>query len=523
MIRRLSLLACLGLMSLAAVPLGAAEPSGSPPQYRIYPLRNGVCKVAGHHAFFGGDPKEVYGFSLYIWLVLGGEKPMLVEAGINDVAEMNRGAAHVLAEPITQPPEESAPAQLRKFGLEPEDISRIFVTHLHFDHVDGLDDFPNAIVHIGRREWEDGRAIWAHGRVKDKFLNDPQWKKRLALVDDEEILPGIESFWIGGHTPGSTAYRINTAYGRAVLTGDTISIMGNMKVPAGVYSDIEQVKAAMKTVAAKADIVLPSHDPDNLRNWPPVPAGAPKYTIKAIKVGDCAVRNEVTFHDAKEDRKTRTFNLYAFAILGGEKPMIVETGPNPRYVEEFNRSTEAYIPGGIKQKPDENTLVALRKAGIDPAEVSHVIITHTHADHYDYFPAFPNAKLVINKTELQDNLHRLNPDVLSAITSREGAVQIVGDEEIVPGVRAVPLGCHTSGSQGVLVRTWMGPVILTGDTVYLYDNIEGNRPTRSPDPRACFEAMTRIRSLADIVVPAHDPETLERWPGGVIGGLPEEK
>jgi hypothetical protein len=32
--------------------------------------------------------------------------------------------------------------------------------------------------------------------------------------------------------------------------------------------------------------------------------------------------------------------------------------------------------------------------------------------------------------------------------------------------------------------------------------------------------MARIRALADIVVPAHDPLTLERWPGGIIGGIP---
>ena len=35
---------------------------------------------------------------------------------------------------------------------------------------------------------------------------------------------------------------------------------------------------------------------------------------------------------------------------------------------------------------------------------------------------------------------------------------------------------------------------------------------------ACREAMAKIRSLADIVLPAHDPLTLERWPGGIIGG-----
>ena len=42
-----------------------------------------------------------------------------------------------------------------------------------------------------------------------------------------------------------------------------------------------------------------------------------------------------------------------------------------------------------------------------------------------------------------------------------GALELVEDEEIVPGIRSVTLGCHTNGSQGVLVQTHMGPVLLT--------------------------------------------------------------
>ena len=70
----------------------------------------------------------------------------------------------------------------------------------------------------------------------------------------------------------------------------------------------------------------------------------------------------------------------------------------------------------------------------------------------------------------------------------------------------------------------MGDVLLAGDVVYLYENIEKNRPANpkpSPDPSdraAVLKAMEKIRSLADIVLPAHDPLTLERWPGGVVGG-----
>jgi glyoxylase-like metal-dependent hydrolase (beta-lactamase superfamily II) len=63
----------------------------------------------------------------------------------------------------------------------------------------------------------------------------------------------------------------------------------------------------------------------------------------------------------------------------------------------------------------------------------------------------------------------------------------------------------------------MGPVVIAGDVVYKYENIEKDRPGRSPDESVCRKAMARIRSLADIVLPAHDPLTLERWPGGIIG------
>jgi len=510
----------------AAAELAAV--SGSPakntpaPMYRIYPLRNGVCKIAGNHAFHGGDNAETYDYALYIWLILGGEKPALVDAGLSDVAEMNRGAARVLREPITQDQHESSRAQLRKFGLAPEDIGHVLVTHLHFDHMDDLLTYTNARVYIGKKEWEGAtRAApsWGHGRILHEFLDNPQCRERLVLVEDQEVLPGIESFWIGGHTPGSMAYCINTAHGRAVLTGDTIPLLANFErnAPPGVFTSLEECRAAMQKIRSKADIVLPSHDPGTLDRWPPAPEGAPKYTIRAIKVGECQVRDYITFQDS-DSQETSTFFLYVWVIEGGARPIVVETGP--KYPEEFSKSTAQYIPGGVKQLPEERTPEALKRHGIDPADVSHVIATHLHADHYDYFDAFPNARFVVNRVEYQASPGggtKIAPDVRKALAARPGALQLVEDEEIVPGVKVFPLGCHTPGSQGVLVRTHMGPVVLTGDVVYKYENIERDRPSRTPDERACREAMAKIRSLADIILPAHDPLTLERWPGGVVG------
>jgi len=528
-----SLLVALAILSMPMSALVAAErnqvssPLGSNesvPTYRIYPLRNGVCKIAGNHAFYGGSSDETYEFALYIWLILGGDSPILVDAGLTDVAEMNRGAAHVLREPITQGKHESSRAQLRKFDLTPEDIGHVLITHLHFDHVDDLLLYTNAKVYIGKKEWEGATTsapTWGHGRIMHEFLNNPQRRKRLVLVEDQEVLPGIESFWVGGHTPGSTAYCVNTAYGRAILTGDTISLLANYErnIPLGVFSNLEECREALDKIRAKAGIVLPSHDPGTLDRWPPTPPNTPKYGIRAIKVGECQVRDYITFQDS-DSQQTSTFFLYIWVIEGGSRPIVVDTGP--KYPDEFSKGTAQYIPGGIKQLPEERTPEALKRHGIDPAVVSHVIITHLHADHYDYFDAFSNARLVLNRREYEENKSRIAADVRTALAARPEALQLVEDAEIVPGVRVFPLGCHTPGSQAVLVRTHMGPVVLPGDVVYKYENIEKDRPARSPDEQACRAAMAKIRSLADIILPAHDPLTLERWPNGIIGGIPDD-
>ncbi|UCG57017.1 MAG: N-acyl homoserine lactonase family protein [Phycisphaerales bacterium] len=509
-----------------AAPAGDTSPPDGPPTYRIYPLQNGTCKIAGNHAFHGGDNAETYEYALYIWLILGGDKPVLVDAGLSDVAEMNRGAAHVLREPITQGPHESSTAQLRKFGLTPEDIGHILVTHLHYDHVDDLLNYKNARVYVGKKEWEvasTAAPTWGHMRVMRPFIDDPDHRRRLVLVEDQEILPGIESFWIGGHTPGSTAYRVNTAHGKVVLTGDTISLLANFKrnVSPGVFASHNECVAAIRKIREKADIVLPSHDPSTLDNWPPATKKAPKYTIRAIKVGQCEVRDYITFQDS-DSEQTSTFYLYIWVIQGGRRPIVVETGP--KHPVQFSKTTERYIPGGIQQLPEERTVEVLKRHGIDPADVSHVIVTHLHADHYDYFDAFVNARLVVNRREYEETTgrsrggtDRLAADVRRVLDNRPDALQLVDDEEVIPGVRVLELGCHTPGSQGVLVQTQMGPVVLGGDVVYKYENIEKDRPTRGPDEHACREAMARIRSMADIVLPAHDPLTLERWPDGIIG------
>jgi N-acyl homoserine lactone hydrolase len=238
------------------------------------------------------------------------------------------------------------------------------------------------------------------------------------------------------------------------------------------------------------------------------------YTIRILKNGQCRVRDYITYTNGGED--TSLFYMYVWVIEGGDKPMLVDTGPKD--VEGFNKGTAKYIPGGVQQEPHERTPELLAQAGIDPADVSHVFITHLHADHYDYFDLFPNARFVVNSRGFLESLLGIKQNVIQALARRwPNSLRLAEDEEILPGISTFWLGCHSVCSQAIAVQTARGTAVFTGDVVYKYRNIEDNIPIGWADPEECLKAMAKIRDVADIVIPSHDPELLKRFPSGIIG------
>ena len=108
---------------------------------------------------------------------------------------MNRGAAHVLATPIVQPREEATLTQLARHGYRPEDIEYVFITHLHFDHVDQLDLYTNAKIVISARGLAAAtanpgwRGSWAPGKTLEGLTN--LWKDRVIAVDDVDAVHAL--------------------------------------------------------------------------------------------------------------------------------------------------------------------------------------------------------------------------------------------------------------------------------------------------------------------------------------------
>lgn len=247
-----------------------------------------------------------------------------------------------------------------------------------------------------------------------------------------------------------------------------------------------------------------------------MPQKKPLYRIRTLLNGKCNVLEQVTFHGGSTE-KVVPFNLYVWVIEGGPHPVLIDTGLVD--VAGFSKGTAAYIPGGVQQRPEERPSEMLRIAGIDPADVSHVLITHLHGDHCNNIGMYPNATAVVTKRGFLSAFPQgIAKGFMAALIPHwPDSLHLAEDEEILPGIRVFWIGGHSICSQAIAVDTAQGTAVFTGDTCYMYENFESNRPIGWADPEDCLRAMDRIREEADFIVPAHDPRILERHPGGIIG------
>ncbi|WP_068076718.1 N-acyl homoserine lactonase family protein [Novosphingobium lentum] len=222
---------------------------------------------------------------VHVWLLrgdVGGKRlNILVDSGMADIATVHqrlrvtgtRGGHAALCE------------ELAKEGLAPGDISHILLTHLHFDHADNLDLFPDACVVVQRGELMAAVDPVPSQRIyywKSTLSNLTERKRpaQLRLVDgDTDFLPGIRLLSVPSHTEGMQVVVVTTAKGRVALVSDLgdhyrywfpadlratdrpqRSLTGAF-ITGNIRSESERDwQRAMQRVLDNCDIVVPAHD-----------------------------------------------------------------------------------------------------------------------------------------------------------------------------------------------------------------------------------------------------------------------
>jgi glyoxylase-like metal-dependent hydrolase (beta-lactamase superfamily II) len=139
--------------------------------------------------------------------------------------------------------------QLNTIGFTEDSIDLIIPSHLHWDHVSGLEDFINTEIFITKEEkvWANLEEESFNGCMKSQF-DDPDIKWNyfeFAETPYENFDRSYDLFGDGsiillpleGHTPGSVALLLTTHYGeKCLFTGDLSWSLKGLKLPAEKFS-----------------------------------------------------------------------------------------------------------------------------------------------------------------------------------------------------------------------------------------------------------------------------------------------
>ena len=192
------------------------------------------------------------------------------------------------------------------------------------------------------------------------------------------------------------------------------------------------------------------------------------------------------------------------------RTILVDTGLPHAYLQDPVAATRADGYGGwlwrVEAGPDNRPAAQLAKLGLSPADVTHVVVTHTHFDHAGGMADFPEATLIIQRAERD-----LPRPVYQGFSWPEGVrYQVVdGDVDLGPGVRLLSTPGHTPGHSSLLVslpRT--GPALLAIDAIYLPASLEQDNFKASWDEDlASGHCLSRLaRETGAWLVYGHDPE-----------------
>lgn len=159
---------------------------------------------------------------------------------------------------------------LSKKGIYTKSITDIFITHSHFDHIDGILVFPNAKIHIQEREYEKLKTTSFYFRQKQHFLKLEK-NQMLYLYKGETTVYGlVHLIPTYGHTIGSQAIEIHTDKSHFLFTGDECYFVEECKKGQGtflkaLYSGKQNSLFMEKVIQSQINSnvkILTFHDPE---------------------------------------------------------------------------------------------------------------------------------------------------------------------------------------------------------------------------------------------------------------------
>lgn len=252
------------------------------------------------------------------------------------------------------------------------------------------------------------------------------------------------------------------------------------------------------------------------------PIDAPEYAVYALRYAEVERSAPENLLGAAPDEGPMAMDYFFWAIVGGGRAFVVDTG--------FDLATAAARGRTFLAEP--GTL--LEEIGVPPRQVEDVVLTHLHYDHAGNDGLFPAARYHVQDREMAYVTGRLMGhryfragyavEDVKAMVDRVYAGRAVfhdGDGTLAPGLTCHLIGGHSAGLMALRVWTRRGWLVIASDAVPFYANAERGLPFPAiTDAAEMLEGHRRILDLAgswDRVATGHDPLTRRRWPASAPG------
>jgi glyoxylase-like metal-dependent hydrolase (beta-lactamase superfamily II) len=170
--------------------------------------------------------------------------------------------------------------RLAALGVGQEEVEHLILTPLQPYSTGGLDKFPNAQIHVNREGWADLFAPryknhphdFLHACIMPRhicYVFTEAWGRMDMMKQEQNILPGIDVFWVGVHHRSSVAVKVQTKDGIVIFSDCMFRYehvtQGRLL---GINENMYEALEAYQRIRQEADILVPMYDPRVLEDHP---------------------------------------------------------------------------------------------------------------------------------------------------------------------------------------------------------------------------------------------------------------
>lgn len=278
-VRTLRTVSLSGAMLLSCLAGMAGRATGQEPE--VYAVRYGTIRGFPLRGLLPDAPEgEQIDIAMAVWVIRTADRVVLFDTGFFRAAWFERFDVQDFVRPDRV---------LAPLGLGPEDVTDIVVSHAHWDHMGGLELFPNATAWIQRDEfvyytgqaWQPGATRGGIDPADILHLVERNTRGLVRLVDGDgvEIIPGLTVHTGSRHTYASQYLHV-AGVAPVVLASDNVYLWRALEEgrASATFSPEDRdgnVAAARRMAELAGDVgrVIPGHDPETFARFPSAGAG----------------------------------------------------------------------------------------------------------------------------------------------------------------------------------------------------------------------------------------------------------